>query len=112
MTDWRAYWICFSYVKGIGSVRFKALLDTFGDAETAWKAPPDTLHKAGLGAKIIENFRQVRSQIDPDQLWERLQRLEISALTWEDEGDPFHAEGPTARGRPARLSARAASVRG
>lgn len=88
MTDPRAYWICFSYVKGIGSVRFKAILDTFGDAEAAWKAAPEALHKAGLGPKIIENFRQVHSQIDPDQLWERLQRLEITALTWEDAGYP------------------------
>lgn len=88
MTDPRAYWICFSYVKGIGSVRFRALLDTFGDAETAWNAPPEALQTAGLGPRIIENFRLVRTQIDPDQVWERLQHLEISTLTWDDEAYP------------------------
>ena len=88
MTDPRAYWICFSYVKGIGAVRFKAILDTFGDAESAWNAPPEALHSAGLSAKIIGNFRAVRVQLDPDQVWERLQRLGITALTWDDADYP------------------------
>jgi DNA processing protein len=32
------YWIGFNRVNGIGAIRFKALLDHFGDLEAAWHA--------------------------------------------------------------------------
>jgi len=61
MTDPHAYWVAFSLVKGIGSVRFQGLLDYFGDPQIAWYAPADALRAAGLGGKIIENLIQVRT---------------------------------------------------
>ena len=36
MSDKR-YWNGFTFVKGIGAVRFQRLLDQFGNAESAWK---------------------------------------------------------------------------
>lgn len=84
----KLYWIGFNLVKGIGAVRFRKLLDTFGDAETAWNAPVDALRVAGLSSKLVENLRQMRSQVSLEQIWDRLQAQNIRLLTWDDEDYP------------------------
>jgi DNA processing protein len=88
MTEPRAYWVAFSLVKGIGSVRFQGLLDHFGDPQIAWYAPADALRAAGLSGKIIENLIQVRASVSPDKVWDRIQSQGISVLTWEDANYP------------------------
>jgi len=75
-------------VKGIGSVRFKALLDNFGEAQTAWEAPPGALRKAGLQEKIVNNLLKVRASVDLNSLWEELQESDISLVTWLDDAYP------------------------
>ncbi len=77
-------------VKGIGSVRFKALLDRFGNAEAAWSASPEALAELGLSRKIIESFQRVRKGVSLEQIWERIQSLGVLMLTWDDEGYPRH----------------------
>jgi DNA processing protein len=79
----------FNLVKGIGAVRLKALLDHFGDAETAWRAPADELRAAGLSPKIVENQLKVRSEVSLEKVWARIQALDIQVLTWEDESYPW-----------------------
>jgi len=86
----RLYWIGFNLVKGIGSVRFKGLLDFFGDPAVAWNAPADALSAAGLSPKIIENLNRIRSQVVLEKVWERMQAQGITCLTWEDENYPRH----------------------
>lgn len=88
MNDSRLYWIGFNLVKGIGAVRFRALLDAFGDVETAWRASPDDLRQAGLGEKTVTNLLKVRSQVDIQGIWERLNAQHITVLTWEDAAYP------------------------
>lgn len=90
MTDDRQYWIGFNLVKGIGAVRFRTLLNAFGDAETAWKAPASALSQAGLSAKIVENLLKIRSQVALEKIWERIQSQDIQVLTWDDEAYPSH----------------------
>jgi len=82
------YWVGFNMVRGIGAVRFKALLDAFGSAENAWNASIDALQEVGLGPKTIEAFRKVRSEISLEQEWQRIQSLGVSVLTWDDEAYP------------------------
>ncbi len=86
--DPRRFWVGFNLVKGIGAVRFRALLDTFGDLEAAWNAPEGALQSAGLGPKIVENLLRIRSQVDLDQVWARIQKDGIRVVTWEDEAYP------------------------
>ena len=90
LDDSRLYWIGFNFVKGIGSVRFKGILDFFGDPAVAWNAPADALAAAGLSPKIIENLNRVRSQVSLEKVWERMQAQGITCLTWEDENYPRH----------------------
>lgn len=88
MTDAKRFWIGFNYVKRIGAVRFRALLEHFGDAQTAWYADPAELRKAGLSPKIVEELIRVRSSISLDRIMERLEKLGIQALTWEEAAYP------------------------
>lgn len=90
LDDPRLYWIGFNFVKGIGAVQFKALLDFFGDPAVAWHAPADALASAGLSPKIIENLNQVRSGVNLEKVWERMQAQGINCLTWEDANYPRH----------------------
>ncbi len=88
MSDPRQYWVGFNLVKGIGAVRLKALLDHFGDAETAWRAPAHELRLVGLSSKIVENLLKVRSEVSLEKVWDRIQSLGIQVLTWDDETYP------------------------
>ena len=90
MTEAKMFWVGLNLVKGIGSVRFKALLDEFGDPETAWNASPQALLDAGLSPKIVEFFQRVRKGVSLDQVWDRIQSLGVDVLTWDDLDYPRH----------------------
>lgn len=82
--DPRRYYVGFNLVKGIGSARLKALIDHYGDIEKAWNAPVQSLNNSGLGGKLIQNFLKIRSQIDLNEVWKRIENSGISVLTWDD----------------------------
>ena len=50
------YWVGFSKVSGIGASRLRALIDYFGDLETAWNAHGHDLQQAGLDRRSLEIF--------------------------------------------------------
>lgn len=83
--DDRLYWIGFTYVRGIGAVRFRGLLNAFNDMQTAWNASSSQLMEAGLSQRIVENFHQVRNQIDLDRVWNNIEKAGITVLTWDDD---------------------------
>jgi DNA processing protein len=84
------YWVGLNLVKGIGAVRFKALVEAFGTPEAAWNAPAEAWIKAGLSQKIVESFQRVRKGVSLDQTWERIQSLGANLLTWNDDRYPRH----------------------
>ena len=84
----KPYWIAINLVKGIGAVRLKALLETFGDAKSAWGATPADLRAAGLSKRIIENFVDTRSKVDVDTLWNEIAAKNIRVMTWDDADYP------------------------
>ena len=87
--DELAYWIAFSRILGIGPMRFKLLLGYFqDDVEAAWKATGKELAQVGLDAKTIDGFLKQRTSIQPQHELERLERLRISAITWNDKAYP------------------------
>ena len=88
MVDPKMYWVGLNLVKGIGSVRFKVLVDAFGDPEAAWNASPEAWLDAGLSQKIVESFLRVRKGVSLEQISDRLQSLGASVLTWDDAGYP------------------------
>jgi DNA processing protein len=86
--DPRRYWIGFNRIKGIGAMRFRRLLDTFGDLQTAWNASADALRDAGLDRRTIENLVVARSQVDLDAELRRLEQSGAQLLTWDDPDYP------------------------
>jgi DNA processing protein len=88
MDDAVIYWIGFNRVKGIGSVRLKNLMDYFSSLEIAWNAPAEGLRAAGLSQKLVENLIKIRQKDDLQQVWEDIQRKNISVLTWDSPEYP------------------------
>ncbi len=88
MSETRQYWVAFSLVKGIGAVRFQALLNFFGDPQIAWGAPTEALREAGLSEKVIGNVVELRSAINLDQVWDQLEAKGINVLIQTDENYP------------------------
>jgi len=86
--DPRQYWVAFSLVKGIGAVRFQALLNYFGDPQIAWGAPPEALRNAGLSDKVIENLIATRASDKLDLAWELIEMQGISVMIQTDESYP------------------------
>src|SRR5512143_3049647 len=87
MNDKR-YWLGFNLIKGIGAVRMQALIQHFGDLETAWNAASADLAQAGLSLKLIERIGQARASIDLEKLWAKIEAQGIKVMTWEDEAYP------------------------
>jgi DNA processing protein len=80
--------VAFSLVKGIGAVRFQAILNFFGDPQIAWGAPGEALREAGLSDKVVENVIELRTSIDLDVIWEQLQAKGITVLIQTDDAYP------------------------
>ena len=88
MEDYRLYWIGLNLVKGIGSVRFKLLLEHFGDAKRVWNAHADELRSVDVLPSVIDNLIEVRSTVSLEKVWDKIQNLEVTVLTWEDNNYP------------------------
>lgn len=88
MGDEKSYWIAFSRVGGIGAVRVKALLDTFGSLQIAWQASPGELSRVGLGPQTLEALLSNRKKIDPEGELSRVTELGFSVLTWDEDAYP------------------------
>lgn len=84
----KIYWVGFNLVRGIGAARMQALMDHFGDVGLAWHAPADALRAAGLGTKVVENFLQVRSNVDLELVWQQIQARGIKVVISEEAEYP------------------------
>ena len=84
----RAYWVALNLVNGVGAVRFKNLLDHFGDPRSAWEAHPDQLRASGLPEKVVGNFIATRDSVSLQEVWDNLLSQEITLITWQDENYP------------------------
>jgi DNA processing protein len=82
------YWIGFNKVSGIGAARLQALLDYFGDLETAWQASAHDLRQAGIDRRSLDNLLREREKLDLDAQVERLARAGVHLLTWDDPDYP------------------------
>ena len=86
--DERVYWVLLTMVKQIGPARFNLLLDRFGSAEAAWKAPLLDLAGAGLERRAIESLGKLRSTVDPEVEWRRIKQQGVSVVILDDPAYP------------------------
>jgi DNA processing protein len=84
----RNYWLAFSYVKGIGAVRYKKLLAYFGSLAKAWQANRSDLLQSGLTLKVVEALQTTRNQLIVDDLEASLAKRGITCLLWNDPSYP------------------------
>ena len=84
----QVFWLAFSYVRGIGAVRYRKLLNFFGDLALAWGANKSELVTAGLTEKVAAAVIETRKTLDLDQLLEDLNKKEINFLTWNSSDYP------------------------
>ena len=88
MDDAKAYWVGFNLVKGIGPTRLRALIEYFGDVRSAWLAPAPALEATGLSSKLVQSLVQTRQSGGLERTWERINKLAIKVLTWDDDDYP------------------------
>lgn len=86
--DAKSYWVGINLVKGIGAVRFKQLLDFFGSAQAAWEAPESGWLSAGIPQRAVNQFSQVKQQVDLDRVMEKINTGNVSVITWQDNEYP------------------------
>ncbi len=84
------YWLGFNLVKGIGPAKIQALLNYFGDLESAWQAREEQLRKIGLDKRAIDSFFITRGEVDLDQQLADVQAIGVSLLTWHSEEYPSY----------------------
>ncbi len=82
------FWVGFSKVPGIGPARLRALLDYYGDIKIAWQANPGELRAIGLDKRSVENLVKIRQTLDLDAELAKLEKLNITVLTWESHNYP------------------------
>ncbi len=82
------YWVGFNKVQGIGPLRLRALLDTYGSIERAWHAPGEQLSRVGLDNRSVKNLLKARSEIDLERELERIEAMNVRVLTWESPDYP------------------------
>ena len=88
MNNQKKYWMALDRVKGIGPVRFKSLLERFGNAKSAWQASESQLRASGLGPAIVKNLLSLRRSLDMDLVERELEKHNVDVLTWEDKEYP------------------------
>jgi DNA processing protein len=82
------YWLAFNRVPSIGRARVERLERHFGTLEAAWLAEAGEFRAAGLDDKTAQAIIAGRPRIAPDAEMERLERLGVTALTWNDARYP------------------------
>lgn len=79
------YYTAFASNESFGSNFVKKLYDYFGDIETAWYAEISDLYRIeGLAESKIKTFLKLRSIINPDEEFEKLEKSGISFITYDD----------------------------
>lgn len=87
MDDLR-YWVGFSLIRGLGAVRFRLLLDSFGDLAKAWQAGYAALKGCGLATGLVEQIVYQRQRIDPAAELARVARAGLNVVTWNSPSFP------------------------
>ena len=82
------YWTAFNAFQGIGSARFKLLLEYFGSAKKAYGAPVEELVKIGLPKNLVSRLEKFRKNFDPDSYFLRVKKMGVEILTYEDKNYP------------------------
>jgi DNA processing protein len=79
-SDHLKYWVAYSKIPQIGPIHFKRLADYFIDMETAWKARPNELMKAGIERDLASKIITSRDEVSPDEELEKMKNKGVEAV--------------------------------
>ena len=83
------FWLAFSSIEQLDSRFIKRLFDYFGDIEDAFNAQLSELSQIdGLSVEKAKTFVNLRKNINPDKIFEEIEKRGISYLTLDDEKYP------------------------
>jgi len=82
------YWVGFSFIPGIGRVRYSLLDDHFGGLSAAWNASNGELRASGLDERSVNSIMDMRPRISLDAEWEKLKQYNVNVVTCKDSGYP------------------------
>jgi len=85
----KPYYLAFSYCYGIGPMRYKKLMEIFGDLKTAYQANQEELTQV-LGLKIAIDFCRFRNTFNLDKTLCELEKKEIILVSQIDPLYPPH----------------------
>ncbi len=83
--DDKRFWVGLTLVRGIGALRFRTLIEHFGDAASAWQGSSEELRAAGMSLKAIERLLEARKSVAVGRLCDKITAQGIKVLTWDDE---------------------------
>ena len=84
------YWVAFTHVPRVGTVRVREMERHFGALSKAWAADSEELRRAGLDRRTAHNVVTRRQAIDPDAEMKKVTAQRVRAVTWH------HPEYPAA----------------
>ena len=84
------YWVAFSRIPSIGTVRMRLLENGFSSLQAAWEASGSDLQAMGIEGSALRQITERRPLIDPDSEMERMDKAGIRAFNWN------HPEYPPA----------------
>lgn len=84
----KKYWAAFGAVPNMKSEHWQKLLGYFPNLEKAWEAKTGDLLSAGLNEKWIDVFLDFKNKIGPDEIFDNLNKEEVSFVTIMDEDYP------------------------
>jgi DNA processing protein len=82
------YWVGFNRAKGIGPARLRALIQRFGDVETAWKAPAEALRQAGLDERTVNSLLTTQRTCDLDAALDAIEQADARIVLFDDDEYP------------------------
>jgi DNA processing protein len=82
------YYLAFTRVRGVGPARTKLLQTYFKSLGAAWHASLGELVASGLDAKTASSIQSARQTISPDDELASIEKLNIRAITWDDDEYP------------------------
>ncbi|QQG44318.1 MAG: DNA-protecting protein DprA [Candidatus Roizmanbacteria bacterium] len=81
------YYLAFSHFLGIGPMKFRKLLDTFGDVKQAYEASFSEI-KPLIGEKTAADFIDFKNKFDAQKKYQEIVEKEIMIITQEDSFYP------------------------
>ena len=78
------YWVAFSCIPSIGTVRMRLLESGFASLQEAWEAPSSSFKAVGIEGSALRQITERRPPIDPDAEMEGMEKAGVRAFTWNN----------------------------